>query len=254
MDEWSDKNSFASIFRAGAAEAVGTFLLVFTGCAAVVSGGGLGDNQVAWAFGLAFMVLCFATADVSGGHLNPAVSIAFAVTQDIDVQRCAVYIICQCLGAVFGALFLKALTPESMHLSHLGAAMVNSNVTPAQAVFIEILITFTLTIAFFMNAQDKGKVANGNIAPIPIGFAVIVGILAAGRLSGAAMNPARALGPAIAGEYYQDHWVYWVGPIVGGVLAALTHKFVLKTRWTDDVDAYDDDQFQTRPVTTNFRQ
>jgi glycerol uptake facilitator-like aquaporin len=135
MDEWSDKNSFASIFRAGAAEAVGTFLLVFTGCAAVVSGGGLGDNQVAWAvrwawmlsrtctswtmillqFGLAFMVLCFATADVSGGHLNPAVSIAFAVTQDIDVQRCAVYIICQCLGAVFGALFLKGACSFCVH-------------------------------------------------------------------------------------------------------------------------------------------
>ncbi len=97
-----------------------------------------------------------------------------------------------------------------MHASHLGAAIVSTNVTPAQAVFIEILITFALTIAFFMNAQDKGKVAAGNIAPIPIGFAVIVGILAAGRLTGAAMNPARALGPAIAGAYYQDHWVFWV--------------------------------------------
>ena len=66
-------------------------------------------------FGLAFMVLCFATADVSGGHLNPAVSIAFAVTQDIDVQRCAVYIICQCLGAVFGALFLKGACSFCVH-------------------------------------------------------------------------------------------------------------------------------------------
>merc|ERR1712159_155562 len=113
-----DNESFTTLLRGGAAEAIGVFLFVFTGCGAAISVGG-GLYPVAFAYGLAIMVLVFATADVSGGHLNPAVTLAFlAVEADTDsatnpkkftVNRAAVYIICQLLGAVFGALFIKAL-------------------------------------------------------------------------------------------------------------------------------------------------
>merc|ERR1712167_483275 len=145
----------------GAAEAIGVFLCVFTGCGAAISVGG-GLYPVAFAFGLAIMVLVFATADISGGHLNPAVSIAFLVTQvdpKFTVVKCIVWILCQCAGAIFGALFLKALTPDAFHATHLGCNDIGG-ISAAQAIFIEVITTFTLVITVFSNAVTAASPAN----------------------------------------------------------------------------------------------
>merc|ERR1711998_424815 len=225
---------FTALLRGGAAEAIGVFLFVFTGCGAAISVGG-GLYPVAFAFGLAIMVLVFATADISGGHLNPAVTLAFLASQklggDQPIVKAVVYIGCQCTGAIFGALFLKALTPSSFHASgHLGCNDIG-NISPVQAIFIEIITTFTLVITIFGNAYENGgKGTSDHVAPIPIGFAVVLGILATGRLSGGSMNPARSLGPAVAAGYWHVHYVYWVGPIIGAVLAGLLWKNVFSKK------------------------
>merc|ERR1711939_173061 len=216
----SDGENMKGLIRGGIAEAIGVFLFVFTGCGAAISAGG-GLYPIAFAFGLAIMVLVFATADISGGHLNPAVSIAFLVTQvgpKFTVVKCIVWILCQCAGAIFGALFLKALTPDAFHATHLGCNDIGG-ISAAQAIFIEVITTFTLVITVFSNAVTAASPANGNIAPIPIGFAVVLGILATGNLSGGSMNPARPIGPAVA-------YVYWIGPIIGAICAGLLWKYV----------------------------
>merc|ERR1712137_1475284 len=231
----SDGENMKGLIRGGIAEAIGVFLFVFTGCGAAISAGG-GLYPIAFAFGLAIMVLVFATADVSGGHLNPAVSIAFLVTQvdpSFTVIKCIVYILSQCAGAIFGALFLKALTPEAFHKTHLGCNDIGG-ISAAQAIFIEVITTFTLVITVFSNAVqgdpdrsgDSKNAITGNIAPIPIGFAVILGILATGNVSGGSMNPARSIGPAVAAGYWHVHYVYWIGPIVGACCAGLLWKYV----------------------------
>jgi len=219
--------NFKVLVRGGCAEAIGVFLFVFTGCGAAISAGG-GLYPIAFAFGLAIMVLVFATADISGGHLNPAVSIAFLVTQvdpKFTVVKCIVCILCQCAGAIFGALFLKALTPDAFHATHLGCNDIGG-ISAAQAIFIEVITTFTLVITVFSNAVTAASPANGNIAPIPIGFAVVLGILATGNLSGGSMNPARSIGPAVAAGYWHVHYVYWIGPIIGACCAGLLWKYV----------------------------
>merc|ERR1711937_8749 len=232
-----DNESFTTLLRGGAAEAIGVFLFVFTGCGAAISVGG-GLYPIAFAFGLAIMVLVFATADISGGHLNPAVTLALlaagkvAGKNESAVTKSVVYIMCQCAGAIFGALFLKALTPEAFHKTHLGCND-HGNISPVQAIFIEIITTFTLVITIFGNAVYTEGTAN-HVAPIPIGFAVVLGILATGNLSGGSMNPARSLGPAVAAGYWHSHYVYWVGPIIGAICAGLLWKFVFAKPESDD--------------------
>merc|ERR1712093_61219 len=197
--EMSDGENMKVLVRGGCAEAIGVFLFVFTGCGAAISAGG-GLYPIAFAFGLAIMVLVFATADISGGHLNPAVSIAFLVTQvdpKFTVVKCIVWILCQCAGAIFGALFLKALTPDASHATHLGCNDIGG-ISAAQAIFIEVITTFTL----------------------------VLGILATGNLSGGSMNPARSIGPAVASGYWHVHYVYWIGPIIGAICAGLLWKYV----------------------------
>merc|ERR1711966_20105 len=223
----SDGENMKGLIRGGIAEAIGVFLFVFTGCGAAISAGG-GLYPIAFAFGLAIMVLVFATADISGGHLNPAVSVAFLVTQvdkSFTPVKCIVYIICQCTGAILAAYFLKALTPDSFHATHLGCNDIGA-ISVAQAIFIEVIITFTLVITVFPTAVTAASPANGNIAPIPIGFAVVLGILATGNLSGGSMNPARSIGPAVASGYWHVHYVYWIGPIIGAICAGLLWKYV----------------------------
>merc|ERR1711907_827029 len=238
-----EHDSVANLLRAGAAEAIGVFLFVFTGVGCQFSVGvGAGVYPVAFAYGLAIMVLVFATADVSGGHLNPAVTLAFlAVEADTDsatnpkkftVNRAAVYIICQLLGAVFGALFIKALAAGAHGADAPTFGMTGvTGISAVQAVFIEIITTFTLVITVFSNAVDPTH--GHQIAPIPIGFAVILGIIASGNLSGGSMNPARSIGPAVATQTFDGQWVYWVGPMLGAALAGLLYKYAFLSRPQD---------------------
>merc|ERR1711896_45329 len=161
--------NFKVLIRGGIAEAIGVFLFVFTGCGAAISAGG-GLYPIAFAFGLAIMVLVFATADISGGHLNPAVSFSFLVTGMMPPVKFAIYVFSQCLGAICAGYFLVGILPDDYHhidkthATVLGTQAI-TNITLPQAVLIEIVTTFTLVFTVWANAVDENQPA-GKMAPI----------------------------------------------------------------------------------------
>ena len=220
-------------WRSSAAEFVATFLFVFIGAGAVVSlgifssegGGSLGGNLVAiaMAHGLAIAILVSATANISGGHINPAVSIAAVLTRKISVTRGGMYVIAQVAGAILGALLLKAVIPDSLE-GGLGSHAITPEIGVTGGLIVEIVLTFVLVFVVFATAIDpKGP---SHLAPLAIGGAVLVIHLVAVPLTGASVNPARTIGPALAAGQWADHWVYWAGPLLGGALAGILYQLV----------------------------
>lgn len=215
------------------------------------------------AFGLAIMVMAFTMGGVSGGHLNPAVSFAFLITgSGFSIYECAVYVLAQLVGAFLGAISARMILPaeDEVKFPLLVCTRPGHEVTPVQALIVEVVTTFSLVFTVFCVALDKGKatldskpvvsktgetkqIPVGELeerqayAAIPIGFAVVMGILASGNVSGGSMNPARSFGPAVAGAIGQhegdglsDLWVYFFGPLIGGLLAGVSWKFVFSER------------------------
>ena len=220
-------------WRSSAAEFVATFLFVFIGAGAVVSlgifssegGGALGGNLVAiaMAHGLAIAILVSATANISGGHINPAVSIAAVLTRKISVTRGGMYVIAQVAGAILGALLLKAVIPDSLE-GGLGSHAILPEIGVTGGLIVEIVLTFALVFVVFATAIDpKGP---SHLAPLAIGGAVLVIHLVAVPLTGASVNPARTIGPALAAGQWADHWVYWAGPLLGGAIAGILYQLV----------------------------
>lgn len=233
IDETADTNP--QILRGAGAEAIATFIFVFVGC----SGATVLTHiaPIAFTFGLAIMVMAFAIGDVSGGHINPAVSLAMAITGNCSMYKAAVYTVAQLIGSIFAALFLRTLLPAALlkagavHLN-LGANGMNPGMTVGQGILMEIVSTFTLVFTIFATCKPNGKDADKRTpyAAIPIGFAVVLGILATGHLSGGSMNPARSFGPALASNEWKNHIVYWVGPLVGASVAGLLYKFLFQDK------------------------
>ncbi|MGH2740800.1 MAG: MIP family channel protein [Actinomycetota bacterium] len=205
------------------AEFVGALTLIFIGAGSqvAVSTGvvGAGLVTIALAHGLAIATMVSAVGHVSGGHFNPAVTIGALVTGKIDPRDAAAYVVSQLTGAATGAALLAWSVPESIWRKiSLGTPAV-SRVTDAQAVLIEAVLTFFLVWVVFATAIDE-EGAFGKVAGLAIGFVITMDVLAGGPFTGAAMNPARAFGPALLSGFWVGHWVYWVGPIAGGVVAA----------------------------------
>lgn len=215
------------------AEAVGTFGLVFIGAAVVVVNGGfpnsgIGLLGIALAHAVVLSVMISATMTISGGHLNPAVTIGFLVTRRIDVATAAAYIVTQLAAASLGALLVQLLFPRAaVRTALLGVPVIANSVTLEQAIGIELILTFFLVSAVFgtIVSADAPRVAG-----FGVGLVLLFDILVGGPLTGAAMNPARAFGPALVSGQWLGHVVYWVGPIVGGILAALLWQYVLLPR------------------------
>ena len=220
------------------AEFVGTMLFVFVGAASVVlfglalnSGDLVALLPIALATGLVMSVLISNTGHISGGHHNPAVTISIWVAGKIDATRAALYVVAQLAGAAAGAAILAVVLPKALwSRTHLGTPQVNSNIfglisfSAGRAVFLEAILTFILVYTVFATAvDDEGsfKVLRG----MPIGIAIAVDILAGGYFTGAAMNPARSFGPALVSGTWTNFWVYVVGPITGGILAASVYWF-----------------------------
>ncbi|MGH2465428.1 MAG: aquaporin [Candidatus Limnocylindrales bacterium] len=199
------------------AEALGTFILVFAGCGAIVIGK-LPPSGVAAAFGLAVMVSVYAFGQVSGAHFNPAVSLAFAVGGHFPAARLLPYWGAQLAGAVAAAGLLLAT------LGSVKAAVVQPASSNAQALAWEGVLTFMLMLVIVAVATDARAV--GPWAAIAIGGAVALGSLVGGPISGAAMNPARALGPDLLSGQVANVWIYIVGPAMGACLAAVTYRYV----------------------------
>ncbi|XP_041848581.1 aquaporin-4 isoform X1 [Melanotaenia boesemani] len=175
-------------------------------------------------FGLsiATMVQCF--GHISGGHINPAVTAAMVVTRKLSLAKAVFYVVAQCLGAITGAGILHLVTPAAVRGS-LGVTTVNSNISVGHALVVELLITFELVLTVFATCDPK-RTDLGGSASLAIGFAVAIGHLFAIPYTGASMNPARSFGPAMVTLNFENHWVYWLGPILGGILAAGLYEYL----------------------------
>jgi MIP family channel proteins len=226
--------------RRGFAEFVGTFALVFVGAGSVLTiakalapaivnaqaldvYGGLTLVGVALANGLAIAVMVSAVGHISGGHLNPAATLGFLVTRRIAPSLAVVYWSAQFAGAAAAAALLRWFYPESARrLTNLGAPGLASGVSVWQGLVIEIVLTFFLVWVIFATAADPGGTFK-SIAGLAIGLTVTMDVLMGGPMTGAAMNPARAFGPELLSRHWSDAWVWYVGPFVGGALAALVY-------------------------------
>ena len=204
--------------RRGIAELIGTFTLIFVGMGSIMfaSSGILG---VALAHGLAIAIMASAVGHISGGHFNPAVTLGFLVTRRIAPSLAGVYWISQLAGAVLGALALRATFPDETNLDS-GVPVLNPTIGTGSGLLLEAIMTFLLVWVIFATAVDPGG-AFKSISGLAIGLTITIGVLAAGPLTGAALNPARALGPELVQNVWDDFWVYIVGPSVGAVVAAL---------------------------------
>jgi len=214
------------------AEFVGAFALVFIGVGAVIStqaGGAL--VTVALAHGLAIGTMVSAVGHISGGHFNPAITIGAWVTQRIRLPDAVSYIVVQLLGALAGAGLIRLAVPRRIwEVVALGVPVVASGpggrvISTGQAVLIEGVLTFFLVWVVFATAFDP-EGSFGKIAGLAIGFAIAMGIMMGGPFTGAAMNPARSFGPALVAGNWADHWIYWLGPVAGGIIAALLYDSI----------------------------
>lgn len=214
------------------AEAIGTFALIFVGVMSISAAkvGGAPDGivnlaSIGLAHGLTIAVMVAALGAISGGHFNPAVTFGFVVTGRMGVGTGLMYWVAQLVGASVAGLLLAAMfgtDPVSMGTPDLG-----KNVSFIDGVLTEAVTTFFLVLVIFGTAVDDR--APKSIFPMAIGLTVALDIMATGPLTGAAMNPARTFGPALASAHWSNHLVYWIGPLIGGALAAwVEHFFLMK--------------------------
>jgi aquaporin Z len=215
--------------RPALAELVGTFLFVLAGAASVAanaaSGQALGPVGVALAHGLALSILVTATMNISGGHLNPAVTAGMLLVKRIDPRTAGRYVAAQLVGAVLAAFVIKALLPwGAVNAVNGGTPQLAAHVTLYQGAALEAVFTFLLMSAIFGTAVATDAPKIGGFG---IGLAVLVSALAIGPFTGAALNPARAFGPALAFGAWHQQAAYWIGPLIGAGLAALLWDRVL---------------------------
>src|SRR5690606_15158602 len=211
------------------AEFVGTFTLVFVGVGAIAMAGdgSAGLLAVALAHGLALVVMISAVAAVSGGHLNPAVSFGLWLAGKLPLGGLIGYVIAQVLGALAATAMILAALPEQVRAVSLGSPALAPGVGVGSAIVLEAVLTFFLVFTVYGTAVDRRAPRVGGLF---IGLSVTMGILVAGPLTGGALNPARHLGPALlaGGDFLAQAWLYWVGPLIGGALAALVYRGVLE--------------------------
>ena len=213
------------------AEFIGTFALIFIGAgAAAVVGDGVGLPgliAIAFAHGLTVMAFAFAYGPVSGGHFNPSVTIGVLAAGAMRTGEAIGYIVVQLLGGVVGTLLLRTVLggaetglgmPALAHDLALGATSLT--ITPAAGFMIEAVLAFFL-VTVVLSTTVAGRA--GNLAPLAIGMTLTLNIIMGGALTGAAFNPARALGPMVATGNFSDAWLYLTAPIVGAIVAALLH-------------------------------
>ncbi|XP_072267387.1 aquaporin-4 [Pyxicephalus adspersus] len=175
-------------------------------------------------FGLSIATLVQCFGHISGGHINPAVTIAMVCMRKISIAKSAFYIAAQCLGAIAGAGILYAVTPSDVARG-LGVTEVNPKLSPGHGLLVELIITFQLLFTICASCDSKRNDITGSVA-LAIGFSVAIGHLFAINYTGASMNPARSFGPAVIMNKWENHWVYWVGPVVGAVLGGCLYEYV----------------------------
>ncbi|NXB06143.1 AQP5 protein, partial [Cnemophilus loriae] len=213
--------------RAVFVEFISTLIFVFIGLGSALKWPSALPSilQIALAFGLAIGTLVQAFGHISGAHINPAVTIAFFVGNQISLLRTLFYILAQLVGAIAGAGILYGVTPANTR-GNLAINALNNNITPGQALVVEIILTFQLAACIFASTDNR---RSGISSPaLSIGLSVTVGHLVGIYFTGCSMNPARSFGPAVITRRFSPaHWVFWVGPILGACLASLLYFYIL---------------------------
>jgi len=210
--------------RRGAAELVGAFTLVFVGAGAIMTGAEL--VGVALAHGLAIAVMASAVGHISGGHFNPAVTFGFLITRRITAGLAVVYWVAQLLGAVIAALLLLWIYPDRItDATNLGAPALAEEISDGAGFAVELILTFLLVWVIFATAADpRGSFVS--VAGLAIGLTITIAVLMGGPLTGAAINPSRAFGPQLVAGFWDDGWLWYIAPLLGGGLAALAYEYV----------------------------
>ncbi len=222
----------ATLTQRAIAELFGTFAFVFVGAGAVVASAYISGSAsialllIALANGIGLAVAVSATMSISGGFLNPAVTIGALVAKKIKAAEALVYILFEVIGAVLAAIIIFLAMPQvSSAAASLGAPSLGAQTSVMQGIMLEAVGTFFLVLVVFGTAIDKKGPRLGGMA---IGLTVTVGALAMGPFSGAMFNPARAAGPELVAQSFANWYVWWIGPIVGAILAAVLYKYILK--------------------------
>ncbi|XP_051123326.1 aquaporin TIP3-1-like [Andrographis paniculata] len=182
--------------------------------------GASGQVVIALAHALSLFAAVASSMNVSGGHVNPAVTFGALVGGRVSLLRAVFYWIAQLLGAVVASLLLRLATNGRPVGFSLAAGVGGWN-----ALLMEVIMTFGLVYTVYATAIDPKRGSLGTIAPLAIAFIVGANVLVGGPFEGASMNPARAFGPALVGWRWRDHWIYWLGPFVGAALAAVVYEF-----------------------------
>ena len=212
-----------SVFQRALAEAIGTFGLVFAGTGAIVinaeTDGTVGHIGIGLTFGLIVMTMIYATGHISGAHINPAVTLAFWAVRHFPTRLVPVYLAAQVSGALVASLTLRAMFGAT---ASLGATLPAQG--DGQTLMLEVVLTFFLMFVIMAVATDVRAV--GQAAAIAIGGTVGLEALFAGPISGASMNPARSLAPAIVSATWEAQWVYIAGPILGALAGAFVYRFL----------------------------
>jgi MIP family channel proteins len=215
--------------RRAVAEFVGTFTLIFIGCGSIVAANAIHDPSligVAFAHGLAIAVMVSAMGHISGAHFNPAITFGFLVTRRIKPALGIVYFAAQLAGAALGALLVQDLLPRAASEAvNLGVPALGNGVDAASGFGLEAILTFFLAWVVFASAVDERGTFK-SIAGLAIGFTITLDILFGGPFTGAAMNPARAFGPQLVGGHWANGWVWYAGPILGAIVAAVMYELL----------------------------
>ncbi|KAH6768643.1 plasma membrane intrinsic protein 3 [Perilla frutescens var. frutescens] len=232
-----------SFYRAVIAEFIATLLFLYVTVATVIGHkklngadqcDGVGLLGIAWAFGGMIFILVYCTAGISGGHINPAVTFGLFLARKVSLIRAVSYIVAQCLGAISGVGLVKAIMKSSYNRLGGGANVVADGYNTGTAVGAEIIGTFVLVYTVFSATDPKRNARDSHIpvlAPLPIGFAVFMVHLATIPITGTGINPARSFGAAVIYGHkksWDDHWIFWVGPFAGALVAAIYHQFILR--------------------------
>jgi MIP family channel proteins len=218
------------VIRKAIAEFLGTFALVLAVIASLVvatqGGGGLVGTALAQGFVLAIMVSSF--GHISGGHFNPAVTLGFLLTRRIEPVLGVIYMVAQFAGAIAASLLLHYLYPEQAELE-VGVTAISADFGSWEALILEALFTFFLVWVVFATAVDE-KGAFSAISGFAIGLVLAVSVLSIGPITGSSINPARTFGPALVENEWSDAWIYYVGPFVGGAVAAFLYTVLYLPR------------------------
>ena len=207
------------------AEFIGTFALIFVGIGATKTAG---DNvlAVALAHGLTIAAFVSATLHISGGQLSPAVTFGLVCGGHMKWTNALPYWIAQCLGGICAALICRGLFGRDVVIN--GTPQLAINLAAWQGILVEGILTFFLVFVVHGTAVDER--GPRRIAGLVIGATITLDILFGGTLTGAAMNPARVFGPAVAANFWHDHYVYWIGPLVGGALGGFVYRLLIERR------------------------